>query len=40
MDQPIDSCPLCGERLGSLTLELEPGYVDGTAEEESELAQT
>jgi hypothetical protein len=27
-------------RLGSLTLELGPGYVDGTAEEESEFAQT
>ncbi len=40
MDQPIGSCPLCGERLGSITLELEPGYLDGTAEEESELLQT
>jgi hypothetical protein len=40
MDQPMDSCPLCGERLGSVTLELESGYLDGTADEESELAQT
>jgi hypothetical protein len=39
MGQPIDSCPLCGERLGSPTLELEPGYLDVTAEEESELVQ-
>jgi hypothetical protein len=38
MGQPIDSCPLCGERLGNLTLELEPGYFDVTAEE-SELTQ-
>jgi hypothetical protein len=34
MDEPMTSCPLCGERLGSPTLELEEGYVEATVVEE------
>jgi hypothetical protein len=33
MEEPMNSCPLCGERLGSVTAELDSGYVDGTVEE-------
>jgi hypothetical protein len=34
MEEPMTSCPLCGERLGSVTLELDEGYLDATAVEE------
>jgi hypothetical protein len=36
VDEPMTSCPLCGERLGSVTLELDEGYVDATVVEEEE----
>jgi hypothetical protein len=36
MEEPMTSCPLCGERLGSASLELDEGYVDATAVEEEE----
>jgi hypothetical protein len=34
MDEPMTSCPLCGERLGSVTAELTEGIVDATLVEE------
>jgi hypothetical protein len=36
MEEPMMSCPLCGDRLGSATLELDEGYVDATVVEEEE----
>lgn len=35
MEEPMTSCPLCGERLGSATLTLDEGYVDATVVEET-----
>lgn len=33
MDTPMESCPLCGERLHPTAIPLDEGYIDGTAEE-------
>ena len=33
MDKPMESCPLCGERLHPSVPKLDEGYIDGTAVE-------
>lgn len=39
MDEPMDSCPLCGERLLRISSELNEGYVDAEVVEETTIVK-
>jgi DNA-binding transcriptional ArsR family regulator len=40
MDKPMESCPLCGERLHTAIAHLDEGYIDGDAVEVDDVERT
>jgi DNA-binding transcriptional ArsR family regulator len=38
--EPMESCPLCGERLHAESLELDEGYIDGVVVDEAIVEET
>ena len=40
MEQPMESCPLCGERLHTASANLDEGYIDGEAVDVVDISST